>query len=189
MAANRIESPTGTPEAAPAEAAAAPATAKSGGLKAWLPFAATLLVMPAVAYAMTTMVLLPRLEKGLGVEPAKHAAEASGAAGSTKETTNGVKQTVPMTKLLVNVAGTLGSRYLLVSLSIVGKGADFQVKMTEKDAPLRDMAMGALRIKTIADLEKPQAANLIRAELISGFNNILGAPLVQEMYITEFAIQ
>ncbi|MGH7973851.1 MAG: flagellar basal body-associated FliL family protein [Limisphaerales bacterium] len=41
----------------------------------------------------------------------------------------------------------------------------------------------------MADLEKPGARNLIRSELISGFNNILGGPLVQEIYLTEFAIQ
>ena len=188
MAANRTDSPTSAPEAAPADSASAPASAKSGGLGAWLPLLVTLLAMPALAYAMTTMVLVPRLQKGLGISSAATATDAAGA-GPTKEGSAGVKQTVPMTKLLVNVAGTLGSRYLLVSLSIVGKGEDFQAKMAEKDAQLRDMAMGALRIKTIADLEKPQAANLIRAELISGFNNILGAPLVQEMFITEFAIQ
>ncbi len=43
--------------------------------------------------------------------------------------------------------------------------------------------------KTIADLEKPGARNLIRGELLAGFNNILGDPGVQEIYFTEFAIQ
>jgi flagellar basal body-associated protein FliL len=41
----------------------------------------------------------------------------------------------------------------------------------------------------MADLEKPGVRNLIRAELISGFNNILGANMVQDIYLTEFAIQ
>ena len=94
-----------------------------------------------------------------------------------------------MTKLLVNVAGTMGQRYLLVSLSIVGADTDFKEKLQEHDAQLKDMACGALATKTLADLEKPGARNLIRAELISGFNNILGSPAVQEIYLTEFAIQ
>ena len=51
------------------------------------------------------------------------------------------------------------------------------------------MAMGALSSKTLADLEKPGARNLIRTELINGFNNVLGDNSVQEIYITEFAIQ
>ena len=94
-----------------------------------------------------------------------------------------------MTKLLVNVAGTMGQRYLLVSLSIVSTDANFKEKLQEHDAQLKDMACGTLATKTLADLEKPGARNLIRTELISGFNNILGAAMVQEIYLTEFAIQ
>ena len=69
----------------------------------------------------------------------------------------------------------MGSRYLLVSVTVVGTGGEaFKTKMTENDAQLRDMAMGALANKTLADLEKPGARNLIRTELINGFNNVLG---------------
>jgi flagellar protein FliL len=94
-----------------------------------------------------------------------------------------------MNKLLVNVADTMGARYLLVSLSVVGNASDFKDKMLEHDAQLRDMACGALATKTLADLEKPGERNSIRTELITGFNNILGDSMVQEIYLTEFAIQ
>jgi flagellar FliL protein len=94
-----------------------------------------------------------------------------------------------MNKLLVNVSGTMG-RYLLVSISVVGSDAEFKEKMQAHDPQPRDMACGgALATKTLADLEKPGARNLIRSELISGFNNILSGALVQEIYLTEFAIQ
>jgi len=75
-------------------------------------------------------------------------------------------------------------------VTVVGTGGEaFKAKMTEDDAQLRDMAMGTLANKTLADLEKPGARNLIRTELINGFNNILGDNSVQELYITEFGIQ
>jgi flagellar FliL protein len=83
----------------------------------------------------------------------------------------------------------MGARYLLVSLSIVGTGADFKNVVDEHDAQLRDMASGVLGSIPLADLEKPGERNLIRNELISGFNNILGDSTVQEIYIPEFAIQ
>ena len=54
---------------------------------------------------------------------------------------------------------------------------------------LRDLASSILGSKTIADLEKPEARNLIRAELLSQFNAALGGNAVQDIYITEFAIQ
>ncbi len=79
-----------------------------------------------------------------------------------------------MNKMLVNVAGTMGARYLLVSVSVVGTASDFKHKMVDHDAQLRDMACGDLATKTLADLENPEPRNVIRSELISGFNNILG---------------
>lgn len=183
MATDRTPSPTG----GDAPAAPAPETPPaSGGFKAWLPLVIAILLMPALAYAMTQFVLLPRLQKGLGITAP---AAAEGEAPSGKEAPNAKRESVVMNKLLVNVAGTMGARYLLVSLSVVGADAHFKEKMEANDPQLRDMAMGALRTKTLADLEKPGAVNLIRSELISGFNNILGGAMVQEIFLTEFAIQ
>lgn len=178
MPPNRMESTAGAEEAA-ATTAAAPAP---GGFKAWLPLIVTVLAMPALAYAMTSFVLLPRLQKGLGIT-----APAASQGGDTG--TPGKKDMVMLNKLLVNVAGTMGSRYLLVSVALEGNGADFKTKIQNVEPQLRDMACGALATKTLADLQKPGIRNLIRSELLAGFNNILGGPVVKDIYFTEFAIQ
>jgi flagellar FliL protein len=167
------------------KAAAAPA-APSGGLKAWLPLILTLALMPALAFGMTKFVLVPQLQKSLGIKDT--AENSSGAKG--KSAAEGKKTSVALSKLLVNIAGTMGSRYLLTSVTVVGNGGEeFKTKMTENDAQLRDTAMGILSVKTLADLEKPGSRNLIRTELINGFNNVLGENSVSEIYITEFGIQ
>ena len=159
----------------------------AGGFKPWLPLAIIVVLMPMLAFGMTQFVLLPQLQKGLGI---KTAAASSTAAGKSKKDAAHAKLIpVPMNKLLVNVAGTMGARYLLVSMSVVGTSADFKEKMQEHDAQLRDVASGVLGAKTLADLEKPGERNLIRNELISGFNNILGDSVVQDIYLPEFAIQ
>ena len=185
MAVNRLESTVRDDEPAAAEPAtpAGPKVA-SGGFKAWLPLLVTLVAMPLLAFGMTRFVLLPQLQKGLGITPA-----AAAPAQDAKADPNAQREAVPMNRLLVNVAGTLGARYLLCSLSVVGTGADFRAKLTAHDPQLRDLACGILATKTLADLEKPGARNVIRSELISGFNNILGGALVQEIYLTDFAIQ
>jgi flagellar FliL protein len=168
------------------ENAAAPAPAAAGGAKAWLPLIASLVLMPALAFGMTKFIIVPSLQKSLGI---KETAE-KGAGEKSKKTGDGKKINVPFNKLLVNIAGTMGQRYLLVSLSISSTtGEEFKLKVTDNEAPLRDMAMGILSTKTLADLEKPGARNLIRTELINGFNNILGDNSVAEIYITEFGIQ
>ncbi len=162
--------------------------APSGGFKAWLPLIVMVLLMPALAYAMTTFVIVPKLQKGLGGGSTNVTAATGESSGKPKGAA-AKKESVAMNKLLVNVSGTGGARYLLCSLSVVGTGADFKAQMDSHDAQLRDMAQGALRTKTIADLEKPTSQNMIRNELISGFNNILGDGSVEEIYFPEFAIQ
>jgi flagellar FliL protein len=181
---DRRTTATPTPDSAPPPTPA-PAPAR-GGLLAWLPLIITTLLMPVLAWGMTQFIILPQLEHELGIS----ASASSPAAGKNKKDKSKEKTvSVPMNKLLVNVADTMGARYLLVSLAIVGSGPDFQAKITEHDAQLRDIASGVLGSKSLADLEKPGERNLIRNELLSGFNSILGDSTVQEIYLPEFAIQ
>jgi flagellar FliL protein len=173
--------PAPAAESAPEPAPAAPA----GGVKAWLPLILAVVLMPALAFGMTKFVIVPQLQQSLGLKPAGDAGPAK-----VKSAADAKRISVPFNKLLVNIAGTMGSRYLLVSVTVVGTGGEaFKTKMAEADAQLRDMAMGTLANKTLADLEKPGARNLIRTELINGFNNVLGDNAVKEIYITEFGIQ
>jgi flagellar FliL protein len=177
-------------ESAQTEESAAPAAAKAGGgFKAWLPLIICILLMPALAFGVAQFVILPQLQKGLGIKTASTAGATSVSSQPKKEAAGAKQEIVLMNKLLVNVADTMGARYLLVSLSVAGNSADFKDKMAAHDAQLRDMASGALATKTLADLEKPGARNLIRTELLTGFNNILGDSAVQDIYFTEFAIQ
>jgi flagellar FliL protein len=165
-------------------AAEAPPAPQGGGMKSWLPLILAVVLMPALAFGMTKFVIVPELQTSLGIKPADSSGSKSKGGADAK------KVSIPLNKLLVNIAGTMGQRYLLVSVTVVGTGGDaFKTKMTDNDAELRDMAMGALATKTLADLEKPGSRNLIRTELINGFNNILGDNAVQEIYITEFGIQ
>jgi flagellar FliL protein len=174
-----------TDDAPAAAETPAPAPKIGGGFKAWLPLIATMAFMPVIAYAMTNFVLLPQMQKSLGMT-----APATDTGTKAKAENPGAKKvTVAMDKMLVNVAGTMGSRYLLTSLSVVSTDPTFQQKMTDNDAALRDMVNSTLSAKTLADLEKPDERNLIRTELLAGFNNILGSDEVQEIYLTEFAIQ
>lgn len=131
-----------------------------------------------------------------------HGAKKEEAHGEKKEEAHGAKKeeghgkgggsgkpTVQFGKVLVNVAGSLGARYLLTNFTLVGANAGVVSKVESNKDQLMDMTISTLRTKTIQDLEKPGAANLIRTELISVFNGVLGPGSVKEIYFTEFAIQ
>ena len=207
----------------------APNSSTSGALKAWLPLIVTTIAMPALAYATTVFVLLPKVQKAVAAvsaaatntsiatptTPETHSAEAkpppsaspSNAKAKSAEggkeartldatlkgagvkvTSNG-KITVPLNKILVNVSGSMGSRYLLTSLTLASDKEGFGELILNNEAQLVDLASSVLTAKTIADLEKPEARSVIRLELQTVFNNALGAGTVQDVYFTEFAIQ
>jgi flagellar FliL protein len=189
-------------------------------MASWLPLIITILVMPALAWATTQFVLLPKLKSAVsgkaepeaahgkaaeapsahGAAPAEpaaasggHGAPAAGGHGAAaqkgKEGGKKLRQTFPMSKMIVNVAGTLGTRYLMTSMTLAGDSPDFVTAIEENRAKLLDLAQTALSSKTINDLERPGARNQIRAELIAILNNAIGTPIVQEIFFTEFAIQ
>jgi flagellar protein FliL len=178
-------------EKAPAPAAA---PARAGGIQTWLPTLVNLLLMPVLAYATIHFLILPKMRASAMNVSATEAgpaavddktATANGKDGSAKK-----KTTIPLgSKVLVNVAGTMGTRYLMASLTLVSSNPDVKALVDKNDAQLRDSAASTLSVKTISDLEKPGARNLIRTELISVFNNILGDGAVSDIYLTEFAIQ
>lgn len=181
-----------------AEAAAKkPAAAGGGGFGAWLPLLFTVIAMPALAYAATTYYIVPQVQKaaGGGVEAA--AASESGSSGSHGSGGHGSghgaaasdKQSVSLNKIVVNVAGTMGTRYLMTSVTLTGKSANFKDKVEEHKDQLLDLASSTLSNKSISELEKPGARGQVRTELLTAFNSALGDGVVQEIFITEFAIQ
>jgi len=182
------------PEVQPDEApAAAPKPASGGGFKTWLPLLATVVAMPFLAYATTQFVLLPKIQQTMSRAAGGGAEDNAATSAKAKEgaaTAAGKdKITVPLPKILVNVAGSMMTRYLTMSVTLVGTTPDFKERILKNQAQLQDLADGALMTKTLADLEKPGERNVIRNELLTLFNNALGGPVIQDIYITEQAIQ
>jgi len=199
MVANRTDQPAPGNEAAkpePAQPPVTPTTAAPSGLQAMLPLIVALVAMPILAYITTNFVLIPKVQKAMNsnnptvVSESSSATKASshGGHGAKKESSSATEKFY-LQKLLVNVAGTAGSRYLLTSLAIVPASAEVRAQMEEKKDQLIDLACGALASKTIRDLEKPEARNLIRSEIKFLFNSALGDGAVKEIFITEFAVQ
>jgi flagellar FliL protein len=189
MAVNRLEAQGGAaPVAAPAAGGG-----KAGGLKPWLPLLVSVVLMPALAYATAMLVLLPRLQTATGAHgegsPADAAAPGGGGHGGNKEGDNKPRQTVQLNKVLVNVSGSMGTRYLLGSYTLVGSSVEFRSRIEGCKDQLLDLAAGVMSSKTIADVEKPGARNLVRNELMTVFNNALGGAVVREIYVTEFVVQ
>src|SRR6186997_2106047 len=118
MAANRLEQAKPAEEGAAAENKAAAAPVKRGG-GTWVPLIANIILMPAIAWALATFVLIPKIQKSHGSAAATEESAGESHGGSSDHGAKGskTKVTVPLSdKVLVNVAGTAGTRYLVARI-------------------------------------------------------------------------
>lgn len=180
------------PTPPPVDAPAAPAAASAAGPKgimALLPAILAVVVAPVGTWATAEFFILPRLEKKLALPPtaAIAAAEPEGdAKGKAKPTT------YEFNNVVVNLAGTMGTRYLKTSFHVVGdaKGAtDVKKVFEENHTKLYDTTLNVLSSLTLADLEEAGAKNVIREKLVSSYNQALGKRVAEQVYFSDFVVQ
>jgi flagellar FliL protein len=175
-----------------AAAAAAPA-AKGAGFGAWLPVLGALLLSPVATWATVEMVLLPRLTKKLTAAPvaeaeAAPAKEGHGEGGKGKEGAGGPNY--EFSNVVVNLAGTMGTRYLKTSFVVTGAPSSNIGAAFEGAKPrLTDVTLNVLSALTLAELEEPGAKNVIREKLVGAYNQALGRKVAEQVYFSDFVIQ
>jgi flagellar FliL protein len=195
------ESPAAPPEKSGAAAAESPKPSKLAGLKAWLPVVLAVVAAPATCWAVAEYVLLPRLQSkltavvALGPEAAakampveKPAAGEDGEAG--KEAGGGMGDTYEFSNVVVNLSGTMGTRYLKTSFVITGTKPDSVKPAFENNkAKLTDVTLGVLSSLSLADLEEPGAKNVLREKLVTAYNQALGSAVADQVYFSDFVVQ
>jgi flagellar FliL protein len=176
--------------------ASAPAAAPGGGVKAWLPAIAALLLAPAATWATVEFVLVPRLQKKLttaATEPTtEHAAPAPAAHGKPGKEGKDAKDGGPnyeFQNVVVNLAGTMGTRYLKTSFLITGADTNIKAIFEGAKPKLTDVTLNVLSSLTLADLEEPGAKNVIREKLVTAYNQALGRKVADQVYFSDFVIQ
>ena len=96
---------------------------------------------------------------------------------------------VEFPRVTVNLKGTMGTRYLRVSFSVVSDNKELGKKVEENLLKLKDLAQTVLGQKTVAEIETDANKNVLRSELLAQFNTVLGEGCVKAVYVTEFAMQ
>jgi len=189
--------------AAPADAAAKPAAGGMGGL---MPLIVVIVLAPTLSWAVGQFVLLPQLKKQLAVasevghaeggEETAHAAPEKKGEGGKEEGGHGKKgeSSGPSTNyefenIVVNLAGTMGTRYLKTSFMVSGKEASLRSQFENNRAKLVDVTLNVLSSLSLSDLEEAGAKNLIREKLIAAYNQALGKKVVDQVYFSDFVVQ
>jgi flagellar FliL protein len=193
-----------TEKTAPEKAPVA-AGGKFAGFKAWLPVVLAVVAAPATCWAVAEFVLLPRLQQKLA---AAHAGELPAAATAEKaaEKGHGEKKkghggkeegeggaggdTYEFSNVVVNLSGTMGTRYLKTSFVITGVKPDtIKAAFEDNKAKLTDVTLGVLSSLSLSDLEEPGAKNVLREKLVTAYNQALGSRVADQVYFSDFVVQ
>jgi flagellar FliL protein len=177
-------------EAAPAsEKAQAPAAGRKAALLPWAASLGAVVLAPALSWAVAQFVLLPHLQKKLAAPlPAAEDAAGGDGASSDAKTKNGPPPTYEFKDVVVNVAGTLGTRYLKVSFIVTGPAADLEKQFESSKARLTDVTLNVLSAFSMSDLEEPGSKNVVREKLVSAYNQALGHKVADQVYFSDFVV-
>ena len=191
-------------ESAPAAAAApaptpAAAPASKSLLSTLLPVVLVVVLAPAVSWLVMQYVMLPQLEKRLGVAGgASVAASAPAAPAPAAEKGKGKKgETVApvapnayeFSNVIVNLAGTMGTRYLKTTFLVTGSDQKLNETFLGNKAKLVDITLNVLSSLTLAEIEEAGAKNIIREKLVNAYNQALDRKVVEQIYFSDFVVQ
>ena len=91
--------------------------------------------------------------------------------------------------LVLNPAGSNGSRYLLMSLTIESVDAKGGEALTSHDAELRDLILTTLSVKTVEELSDIGHRDEIKKELTEAITKHFGKSSVKQLFFPQFVIQ
>lgn len=94
-----------------------------------------------------------------------------------------------MEGLVVNPAGSDGSRYLAVSIAFESKAEGIRAEMEQKKVVVKDAILTHLSEQTVKDLSNPDRRKTLKTELIEETNSILTSGSIDRLYFTEFVLQ
>ncbi|KAF0096121.1 MAG: flagellar FliL protein [Puniceicoccaceae bacterium 5H] len=179
-----------------------------GGGNPLIPVLAVVILLPLLSYAMTAFVLVPMLKSELAgggdhAEEAAHAAPAASSHGSSggggshgggdshgggggDSAAHGNMVTFDLMK--TNLARP-SSTLIIVKFAVEGSDPNFAGIVESRKPALIDATLKILSLLTLVDTQTPGIQNIVKTDLITAYNEILGGPYVENLYFTDFVTQ
>lgn len=117
------------------------------------------------------------------------AAEAPGANAPATDIPRPVVNNVALPTVMVNLSDAAGDRYLKVGMEVEVSAADAVRDIQAQSARIRDAIIILLSSKSYAELSSSEGKMLLKNEVASRLNQILGTPRVVRVYFTDFVVQ
>jgi flagellar FliL protein len=155
-----------------------------------VPVIAVVVLVPVLCYAVMDFVIIPKLKSTIGSAPAAEHGAAKKKESHSKDSHGGGEggKTTEFGVTVVNLSGG-SSRYLRTNISVASEDPKIGDIIKENKAALSDVAINVLGSQTPASIENANGRDLVRKALISQFNRVLGAEVIDQVYFSEFVIQ
>ncbi len=175
---------------------AAAEDAPKTGMKAKLPMIAMMAVGLAVGGGTGAAVIGPIVAKKMGraasAQPAPAAADESSpgeAGGHEAGAASGAPTVFMLDNLVLNPAGSGGSRFLLLTVAMETSSSNVNVDLQARDAEVRDIVLTALANKTVDQLTAIENREGIKTELINALAVRFGKGSLKRLYFPQFVVQ
>jgi len=120
---------------------------------------------------------------------AKPSAPAESPAEPKKGEPGAPTNTYEFSNIVVNLAGTMGTRYLKTTFLVTGTDINLQRVFESNKPKLTDVTLNVLSSLSLPDLEEAGAKNLIREKLVAAYNQALGKRVADQVYFSDFVVQ
>lgn len=169
------------PASAPAATAAEPSKDSFSLKKILMIGIPIVLVQIVLIYFVFVKFIAPSMSGG----GQQHAAEAEPAADVKEE----ASQVLVIKDLIINPAGTNGTRFLLTTVGLEVPTAEIKTELEQKEIQTRDILNSVLTSKGLEELTVPQFKETLRKEILEKVNANLKTGKVRNVYFSKFIIQ
>lgn len=141
----------------------------------------------ALGAGVGLVVLGPRLSASPA--PASTAAESHDTKKEGEGKKNEAAPIYQIDNLVLNPAGSGGTRFLLLSVALEVKDAGTLELLKGRDAELRDTILRLFGSKTAEQVSEASARDQLRAELLTTLEKMFASGTVRKVYFPQFVIQ
>ncbi len=155
------------------------------------------LVAIFAAYLLTVKVLRPMMAQTVtpqeqAAEQAAKAAEEEAKAVAEDEGGHGSgegSEFYTIESIIVNPAGTAGTRYLSCSVSFELPGKEDMKAFESKSVKIKDILITVLSSKTVEELSDVKKRNAMRRQILAVVNKYVNPARATAVYLTDFVLQ
>ncbi len=172
----------------PESEAAAPS-----GIKRRLPLLAAITAGLAIGVGSGAVLVGPAAARalGFGAEAAADSAatDEDDADADSMANAGAAPAVLTLDNLVLNPAGSGGSRFLLLTVAMECGGAPAIATLQTRDAELRDVVLSTLSRKTVDELADVMQRETIKTELLAALNERFGKKTVLRVYFPQYVVQ